>query len=79
MQLIDDTAGHTILGIRDSAILEKKKKLTKRDRAFEAGKVFAERALAKKVKEVVFDRGGFRYQGRIKEVADGLREGGLKF
>lgn len=47
--------------------------------AFEVGKSIAKKALEKKVKSVVFDRSGYRYHGRIKSLADGAREGGLKF
>ncbi len=47
--------------------------------AAEVGKKLAERALAKNITEVVFDRGGYVYQGRVKALADGAREGGLKF
>jgi len=46
---------------------------------FELGKLIAKKALDKKVKQVVFDRGGYKYHGRVKAVADGAREGGLKF
>ena len=48
-------------------------------RCTETGKEIAKLALAKNVKEVVFDRGGFKYVGRVKAFADGAREGGLKF
>jgi len=47
--------------------------------AFKVGKLIAEKALAKEIKKVVFDRGGYKYHGRIKAMADGAREGGLKF
>ena len=47
--------------------------------ATEIGKLIAERALAKGIEEVVFDRGGFVYHGRVKALAEGAREGGLKF
>ncbi len=47
--------------------------------AYGIGKLIAEKALKKKIKEVVFDRGGYQYHGRVKAVADGAREGGLKF
>lgn len=47
--------------------------------AGEVGKIIAERALAKGIKEVVFDRGGYRYHGRVKALADAARAGGLKF
>ncbi len=47
--------------------------------AYEVGKLIAERALEKNIKKVVFDRGGYKYHGRVKAVADGAREGGLEF
>ena len=50
-----------------------------KDAAKVIGKTIAERALAKGITEVVFDRGGYVYQGRVKELAEGAREGGLKF
>lgn len=48
-------------------------------KAFEVGKLIAEKALNKKIKKVVFDRGGYKYHGRIKSLAEGAREGGLLF
>ncbi|TFG35787.1 MAG: 50S ribosomal protein L18, partial [Parcubacteria group bacterium] len=48
-------------------------------RAFNLGKLIAGKALEKKIEKVVFDRGGYKYHGRIKAVAEGAREGGLKF
>jgi large subunit ribosomal protein L18 len=47
--------------------------------AFEVGKLIAEKALKKKIEKVVFDRGGYKYHGRVKAIAEGAREGGLKF
>jgi len=47
--------------------------------AYEVGKLIAERALEKNIKKVVFDRGGYKYHGRVKAVAEGAREGGLEF
>ncbi|MCX6759767.1 MAG: 50S ribosomal protein L18 [Candidatus Nealsonbacteria bacterium] len=77
-QLIDDDKGKTILAYNDSGI-KKSKKETKVKTAFEVGKLIAKEALGKKMEKVVFDRGGNRYHGRIKALADGAREGGLKF
>lgn len=77
LQLIDDTTGKTIISASDLKIT--KKKLKKADIAKEIGKKLADLAMAKKIKKVVFDRGGYRYHGRIKAVADGAREGGLNF
>ncbi|PIR58058.1 MAG: 50S ribosomal protein L18 [Parcubacteria group bacterium CG10_big_fil_rev_8_21_14_0_10_38_31] len=78
LQLIDDSVSKTIVSVSD--IKESKKsKLTKTDSAREAGKRLAEEAIKKNIKEVVFDRGGHLYHGRVKAVAEGAREGGLKF
>lgn len=74
-QLIDDTKGMTIVAFSS----EKAKGKTKTEKAKATGMEIAKLALAKKIKEVVFDRGGFRYTGRIKALADGAREAGLKF
>lgn len=85
MQLIDDDAKKTVLGVGDFEKAGKKKeeksakKMTKTDAARVLGKTFAEMAIQKGVKKVVFDRGGFAYHGRIKAVAEGAREGGLAF
>ncbi len=78
LQLIDDITNKSLLQISD---IKKgaKKKGTKTESAFELGKIFAEKAREQKIEKVVFDRGGFKYIGRIKAVAEGAREGGLKF
>ncbi len=73
-QLIDDSKGQTIV-----AVIDNKEKGTKTERAVEVGKKIAEAAIAKKIKTVVFDRGGYQYHGRIKALAEGAREGGLEF
>jgi large subunit ribosomal protein L18 len=79
-QVIDDTTGHTVAA---ASTLEKdlKGKLkTGADKAAagQIGKLLAERAIKAGISQVVFDRGGYRYHGRIKALADGAREGGLK-
>lgn len=74
-QLIDDQKGKVLASISDL----KMKKGKKAERALEIGKLIAKEALAKKIEKAVFDRGGFVFHGRIKAVADGAREGGLKF
>lgn len=74
-QIIDDTKGHTLVAT-DSRELKGK---TPVDRAKELGLAIAKKALAAKVKTVVFDRGGYLYAGKIKVVADAAREGGLVF
>lgn len=75
-QIIDDTSGKTLAFESDIKI---DKKDTKSNRAFEVGKKLAEKALKKGVQNVVFDRGGFLYRGRIERLSAGAREGGLKF
>jgi len=80
-QLIDDAAGRT-LAAASSLERELKSKLkTGADKAAaaEVGKLIAGRAVQAGVKDVVFDRGGYRYHGRIKALADAARSGGLKF
>lgn len=78
-QLIDDVAGHTLAAAStlDADIKSQSQKKTLE--ATEVGKLLAQRAAAKQITEAVFDRAGYRYHGRIKAVADGAREGGLKF
>ena len=75
-QLIDDNAGKTIASASDKEI---KGKATKTEKAAQVGKMIASKAAEKKITEVIFDRGSYQYHGRIKAVADGAREGGLKF
>jgi len=75
-QLIDDGSGKVLAAASDIKLKGKKKKV---DHSLEIGKAIAKEALAKKIEKVVFDRGGFVFHGRIKAVADGAREGGLKF
>ncbi len=80
-QIIDDSKSVTIVSESDTKVTKGTNgaKSTKSQRAYEVGKKLAEKAVKTGVKEVVFDRGGFLYHGRIKSLADGAREGGLKF
>lgn len=81
-QLIDDTQSHTIVAASDleETVRERAGEgATKSARAKVVGEVIAERAKSAGVDAVLFDRGGFLYHGRVKAVADGAREGGLKF
>jgi large subunit ribosomal protein L18 len=80
-QIIDDSAGHTLAAASsvDKELREQMKGLKKAEQAKLVGKAVAERAKSKGIDAVVFDRGGFRYVGRIKALADGAREGGLQF
>ena len=76
-QVIDDVAGHTLAAVNwtEDAL----KSLGAGEQAKRAGELLAERAKAAGVESVVFDRGGYRYHGRVKALADGARESGLKF
>jgi large subunit ribosomal protein L18 len=80
-QIIDDSEGNTLISAStvDKELREKMKGLKKIEQANAIGKAVAERAKSKGILSVVFDRGGFRYVGRVKALADGAREGGLKF
>jgi len=87
-QLINDEKGETILSSSDLEL--KKSKIQTRDKekvsrtkkiaiAYGVGRLIAERALKKGIKKVVFDRGGYRYHGRAKALAEGARDSGLEF
>jgi large subunit ribosomal protein L18 len=76
-QLVDDEKGKIILAVNDLKL--KKDRQVKVDKAKEVGKLIAEKAKSSKIEKVVFDRGGYGYHGRVKAVAEGAREGGLKF
>ena len=76
-QVIDDVAGHTLAAV--SWTEGDLKSLKSMEQAKRAGELLAERAKASGVETVIFDRGGYRYHGRVKALADGARENGLKF
>jgi large subunit ribosomal protein L18 len=80
-QVIDDIDGNTLVSASsiDTELRAKMAGLKKTEQAKLVGKAVAERAKSKGIDSVVFDRGGFRYTGRVKALADGAREGGLKF
>jgi len=69
-QLIDDERGKTIVSAKGKLSTEQAKK---------TGELIAKKALEKKIGKAVFDRGGYKYHGRVKAVAEGAREGGLRF
>ena len=76
-QLIDDVNGHTLAAVNwTQADL---KSLGRMDQAKRAGELLAQRAKEAGVETVLFDRGGYRFHGKVKALADGAREGGLKF
>lgn len=80
-QIIDDTVGNTLVAASTNT-KEAKSELEKTndvDAAAYVGKLIAEKALEKGIKTVVFDRGGFIYQGKVKALADAAREAGLEF
>jgi large subunit ribosomal protein L18 len=78
-QIIDDRAGATVASASSNEKDGKVAKAWNVGAATQVGKKIAERALAKGVKQVVFDRGGYIYHGRIKALADAARESGLEF
>jgi large subunit ribosomal protein L18 len=80
-QVIDDSRGETLVSAStiDREVEPKLKGLSKTERAGVVGKILAERALEKGITEVVFDRGGYKYHGRVRALAEAAREGGLKF
>ncbi|MEK7586834.1 MAG: 50S ribosomal protein L18 [Patescibacteria group bacterium] len=87
-QLIDDDAGKTLVAVSATEVKKSKAKITlpegmqkfrKVSEAYLVGKILGEKALTKKINVVAFDRGGNRYTGRIKAIAEGARVAGLKF
>jgi large subunit ribosomal protein L18 len=80
-QIIDDTTGTTLVQAStvNKEIKEKMSKTWNKKAASEVGKLIAKRAIEKGIKEVVFDRGGFKYHGRVKSLAEAARESGLRF
>lgn len=80
-QVIDDLAGHTLVSAStiDREMRDQVAEQSKLEQATSVGRIVAERARAAGVTAVVFDRGGYRYHGRVKALAEGAREGGLQF
>jgi large subunit ribosomal protein L18 len=80
-QVIDDEIGHTLASAStvDAQVQERINGLDKTAQARVVGQVLAERAMGKGVTKVVFDRGGYKYHGRVKALAEGSRQGGLEF
>jgi len=81
VQVIDDVDGRTLISAStvDRELRESVKDMKKTEQAKAVGQAVAERARSKGISSVVFDRGGYRYVGRVKAVAEGAREGGLQF
>ena len=78
-QVIDDTIGHTLVAACSLEVEVREAGGKKADRSKLVGKLLARRALERGIGQVVFDRGGYRYHGRVKALAEAAREGGLKF
>jgi large subunit ribosomal protein L18 len=82
-QVVDDDMSKTIVGVstlsEELKGLEGKSGNPRIEAAFEAGKLLAERAKAAGIEKVIFDRGGYKYHGRVKAFAEGARKGGLDF
>jgi len=81
VQIIDDTTGNTLVSAStlDATIKGKVANAGNKEAAKEVGKLIATKAIDKGIKQVVFDRGGYIYHGRVKELADAAREAGLDF
>lgn len=78
-QVIDDTVGHTLAAASSLEPALRELQGTKTEIARQVGRLVGERALARGIRRVVFDRGGYDYHGRVKALAEGAREAGLEF
>lgn len=78
VQLVDDEQGTTLMAVSSAVKEIAGKEGTKSEKAAMVGQMVAEKALASGIKEVVFDRNGYLYHGRVKQLADAARKGGLK-
>jgi large subunit ribosomal protein L18 len=84
-QIINEQKGITLASANDKELSDTKNqkkdesKITKKDLAFTVGELLAAKSLKKKIKRVVFDRGGYRFHGRVSSLAQGARKGGLEF
>ena len=79
VQIIDDSTGKTILSNTIESRTKNKTKGAKTETAALIGETIAQKAKEAGISKIVFDRGGFKYHGRVKALADGLRKGGLQF
>lgn len=81
VQVIDDVAGHTLVSAStvEKEVKEKLEKTTNIEAATLIGEIVAKRAIGKGIQQVVFDRGGYIYHGKVKALADAAREAGLEF
>ena len=80
-QVVDDVAGQTLVGLStlNADLRAQRTEMTKTEQSRAAGRALAERAKELGITQVVFDRGGYVYHGRVKAFAEGAREGGLEF
>ncbi|MGQ9545991.1 MAG: 50S ribosomal protein L18 [Dehalococcoidia bacterium] len=80
-QVIDDSTGETLLSVStvNSQVKRKTEGMRKTEKAEIVGTLLAQKALDKGIKQVVFDRGGYKYHGRVKALAEGARKAGLGF
>ena len=80
-QVIDDLSGHTLVcaSTLDSEVKEELKGKTKTNEAELVGSLVSKRSLSKGISQVIFDRGGYKYHGRVKALAEAARQGGMKF
>jgi len=78
-QIIDDSTGAALVGISSKEVESKNGDKGKIDISFRTGEALAKMAKKKRINEIVFDRSGYKYHGRIKALAEGARKGGLKF
>ncbi len=79
VQVIDDTKGKTLAAANLKELAAKTKKLSNLEKGKELGKLIAQKCAKLKISSVILDRGGYKYHGKVKAVAEGAREGGLKF
>lgn len=79
VQVIDDAKHHTVLAVTEKELSAMDKKKNKTERAALVGALLAKKVQEKKITDLVFDRSGYRYQGRVKALADAAREAGLQF
>lgn len=75
-QAIDDAKGVTIVAASDQELTVKSKKM---EQALALGEILGQKLADKKISEIIFDRGAYKYHGRVKSLADGLRKAGIKF
>ena len=78
-QIVDDSTGNTLLGVSSKNVESKDGDKGKIDISFRTGEILGKKAKKKNIGEIVFDRSGYKYHGRVKALAEGARKGGLKF